>query len=591
MEKAEFEQLISQLETDASSVKYDFQIAEFFEKLLDENKVKLTPEQDQKLRWEFLLFRLTTKNKFASDGTSTDRFVPMAIFEGGGIFPDPNSLTPALEYFEERAKMCTNSILKARYLDILWEKSQSKSKHLFAIEAVSEYLSNVDQYENEEAIMERLDGLQRATELALIIEKNTDKKILTNKIVSKLNEQIESTSKTGKCRWLIEMFELVVSLISFYSNEELLRFASVCDLAVDSYHKESNFHIQRHFLALKSQLLKSVLPTSKQEIDEAIGQTYLDEADAKSDSGIVRAHFLQEAVDHFNKLGNKKKVDELISQIKDATKQAIDNKEFKQFSSTIELKPEDEKSIKESLGKGEEVPERMGTVSTFFPNWNHAVKMTEDHSKKFVFMHLAKKVTFGSKYPISDPRTPEKETEDQVMGNFQIEVQIANQWLTIFLGQLIEADKVSAEDFRKFFSKLELIDPDTYSTVMEGVNLYFEGKHFQAVCVLAPQLEDLLRHLLSIFGGQTTTLHKDAHAFTEKNLNRILAELRPHISDELFHYISWVMDDYRGYNLRYMVGHGFFKTKHGSTLYSTALLHIFCVLIANTNIVMKVQEK
>lgn len=586
MKKQEFIQLISSLEKGAIDIKYDFEIAEAFRNLLEKNKGNLTSEQEQALKWEFLLFRLTTKNRFASDGLSTERFVPMATFDNGSFFPDPNSLSPALKYFEDRIKVSSNSILKARYLDFLWEKSKSKTKHLFAIEAIDQYLSNVDTYKNEDAIIERLDGLQRATELTLIIERKMTKKTLTGKLVSKLNEQIEITSKSGKYRWLIELFELVLVLPKFYSPEQIKQFIELSEKAVLVYGTEQNFHLQRSFLKIKVELIKLIdsSPELKKAVDEEVGKSYLDEAEAKSSSGIVKAHFLQQAIDHFNKMGNKKKVDELITQVKEATQQAIDNQEFKRFSTTIDIKPEDEKHIKESLGLGQEVPERMGTEPVFFPNWSHAVKMTEEHSKKFVFMHLAKKVTFGNNYPISDPRTPQQETEDQIMGNYQIEVQLANQWLTTFLGQIIKDRKVSIDDFKKFFAKLELIDQDTHSTVMEGVELYFEGKHFQAVCILAPQLEDLLRQLLAIFGGQTTTIHKDAHAFTEKNLNRILTELRNTISEELFRYISWVMDDYRGYNLRYMVGHGFFKKKHGSPIYSTALLHIFCLLIANTTI-------
>jgi len=251
MKKEELELLIKEIESNASNIKRDFEIADSFSKILDNHKERLTPEQEQELKWEYLLFRLTTKNKFANDGVSTERFVPMMRYVDGTIFPNPNSLSPALEYFETRAKECNNPILKARYLDFLWVKSKSKSKHLFAIEAISQYLSNVDSYKNEDAIIERLDGLQRATELALIIEKKTDKRPLTERVVSKLNEQIEATSKSGKHRWLIEMFEVVIVLLDFYSKEEISKLVLLCDLAIESYHSEKNFHLQRHFLYIK----------------------------------------------------------------------------------------------------------------------------------------------------------------------------------------------------------------------------------------------------------------------------------------------------------------------------------------------------
>src|SRR3989304_6711887 len=161
MKKAEFSQLISQVEEESAAVKYDFEIADAFRKLLEEKKDSLTPSQTKQLEWEFLLFRLMTKNRFENDGLKTERFKPMATFTNGSIFPDPNAFLPeALVYFEKRAEESKNPIFKARYLDFLWEKSKSKKKHLFAAQAVEQYLLTVDTYEQEDAIIERLDGLQ-----------------------------------------------------------------------------------------------------------------------------------------------------------------------------------------------------------------------------------------------------------------------------------------------------------------------------------------------------------------------------------------------------------------------------------------------
>ena len=171
------------------------------------------------------------------------------------------------------------------------------------------------------------------------------------------------------------------------------------------------------------------------------------------------------------------------------------------------------------------------------------------------------------------------------MNNFKMEAELALQWLTGFLGELIKDKKVSFDDFKKFFSKIDIIDHDTHETVLEGLRSFFDGDHFRASCILAPQLEDFLRQLLAVFGGQTTI--PEAGAFREKTLGSVLSDLKPTISEPVYYYISWVMKDYRGFNLRNNVAHGFFKKKHGTPLYSTALLHIFCLLIANTKMSIK----
>lgn len=592
MRKIQYDQLISQVEGQASTIKYDFEIADAFRKLLEENKNAFTPVQVKQIEWEFLLFRLMTKNRFENDGLKTERFKPMATFTNGSIFPDPNAFPPdTLAYFEKRGTESQNPILKARYLDFLWEKSPSKTKHLFAIQAVEQYLLTVDAYESDDAIIEKLDGLQRAAELSLILENKKADKPLTDKVVAKLVEQIDKTAQSGNHRWLIEMFELVLALPTLFSQAQIKGYIVLCGSAVVHYHSDQNFHLQRSFLDLKAGLAKLLDSNAEKQkaIQEEIGQSFIDEAEAKSGSGLVKVHFLQEAIDHYSKLGNKQKVNELVAGVKAATKQAIDNNEFKQFSSTITIDPKDIERMKTNLGAGEEVPEKMGTLPTFFPNWDHAVQMTKEHSKKFVFMHMAKKVSYGQKYPISAPQTPEQEFEDHVMNNFRIEAELALRWLTGFLAELIKEGKVSLEDFQKFFSKLEIIDKDTYETVLEGLNSYFKGDHFHAAYVLTLQLEDFLRYLLAVFGGQTTV--PEAGAFREKTLGSVLTELKPYVSELVYHYISWVMEDYRGFNLRNNIAHGFFKKKHASPIYSTAVLHIFCLLIANTKISVKEQKQ
>lgn len=592
MKKAEFTQLISQIEQQSTAIKYDFEIADAFRKLLEEKKDSFTPTQTKQFEWEFLLFRLMTKNRFGNDGLKTERFKPMATFTNGSIFPDPNAFPPeALTYFEKRADESQNPILKARYLDFLWEKSKSKKKHLFATQAIGQYLLTVDAYESDDAIIERLDGLQRATELSLILESKKTGRPLSDKVVTKLVEQIDKTAKTGNYRWLIEMFELVLALPTFFPKKQVEGYIALCNAAVAHYHSDQNFHLQRHFLSLMAGLMKLLDSSNEKQVlvQEKIGQSFIDEAEAKSGSSLVKVHFLQEAIEHYSKLENKKKVNELVAEVKAATTKAMEDKEFKKISATVKIDKKDIEKMKASLGTGEEVPERMGTLPTFFPNWDHAVKLTKKLSKKYVFQHLVGTVHYSSRYPINRPRTPEEIQEDHVMKNFEMEARLALDWLTGFLTELIKERKVSLGDFQKFFAKLQVIDKDTHGTVLEGLNSYFNGDHFHAVYVLTLQLEDFLRYLLAVFGGQTTI--PEAGAFREKTLGSVLVELKPYISELVYRYISWVMEDYRGFNLRNNIAHGFFKKKHTNPIYSTAVLHIFCLLIANTKISVKEQKQ
>lgn len=580
MDDPQFTRLISEIETQSVSIKYDFEISSAFDKILESNKDKLNPEQKEALMWELLLFRLMTKNRFSSRGLKTERFKPMMTFTDGRIFPDPNGFPDkAVQYFEKRSKTAVNPIFKARYLDFLWEKLKNHEKHVFAQEAVEQYLLTTDDgYYSEEAISERLDGLQRAAELALILEGKSKNKLLSRKVVNELNQKIEKTAQAGNYRWLIELFDLVLAFPAFYNDDKVKEYIRFAEIATKHFHDAQNFLIQRHFIQLKAELAKLIKKTQKIEgsAKDEIGQSMLDEA-AGAKQGLVKVHYLQQAIEYFSNLGDKKKVAELTAQLKKEGEWAVKN-EFKQFSFTVELKKEDKDRILASLGEGVNVPENMGIIPTFIPRWEHAVKLTEDLSKKYVFQHLVGTVHYGDKYPVGKPKTKEQEQEDHVMQNFQLEVGLANRWLTACLQELIRNKKVSATDFQKSFEKLRKIDPDTYESVMEGVTSFFKGDHFQAVYVLTLQLEDFLRNILTVFGGQTTVL-SESGGFREKTLGSVLDALNPYIGESAFRYISWVMDDYRGFNLRNRIAHGLFKKKNANPTYSTAVLHIFCYLM------------
>lgn len=171
------------------------------------------------------------------------------------------------------------------------------------------------------------------------------------------------------------------------------------------------------------------------------------------------------------------------------------------------------------------------------------------------------------------------------MHNFKIEAELALRWLTGFLTELIEEEKVTCADFEDFVKLIEIIDKDTYETVIEGIKAFFAKDYLKATYILTLQLEDFLRRLLEVFGEQTTVVERGG--FREKTLGSIITELKPYITEPVYRYIDWIMRDYRGLNLRNNVAHGFLKQKNASVTTVVAVLHIFCLLIANTKLTMK----
>jgi hypothetical protein len=410
MKNSDFENITSQIESNVSFVKYDYEISTLFEKAVEENEKELTDNQKNQLVWNILLFRLMTKNHFNSDGLKTERFKPMVTYTNGEVFPNPNNFAPeALAYFENRVSKVTSPIIKARYLDFLWEKSKSKQKHEFAREAIAQYLLTIDTYQNEDAIFERLDGLQRAIELCFYLGINKKGDQLYGKVIAILVREIQKTYESKKYRWLIDLFEMVCECKEAFSLKEIQQYFEYCIEASSFYEKENNFHLQRAIIELKikfSIIIKQSIDDIK-VIKEEIAESYVKEAEAKSESGIVKVHFLEEAIKSYTSLGKTEKVPFLISEIKKATNNAVKNHEFKKISTTINLKKEDIEKMKLCLGVHSDVPGTMGTSPSFFPNWENAKRTTTKLAKNIFFNTWAvlfttvKSIRYGKQKPLN----------------------------------------------------------------------------------------------------------------------------------------------------------------------------------------------
>jgi hypothetical protein len=150
---------------------------------------------------------------------------------------------------------------------------------------------------------------------------------------------------------------------------------------------------------------------------------------------------------------------------------------------------------------------------------------------------------------------------------------------------LIESGDLVRDDFAGVMEKIRIIDKSTYDTVWEAFDEFFKGNYYQFVCVLVLQLEDILRKLLVNIEVESTVL--DSNGFREKTLGSILSELKPHLSEPIYYYFSWVMEDYRGMNLRNNIAHGLFKKDNINPLHAVALIHLYCLLFTNIQLVEK----
>lgn len=155
------------------------------------------------------------------------------------------------------------------------------------------------------------------------------------------------------------------------------------------------------------------------------------------------------------------------------------------------------------------------------------------------------------------------------------------QHMTAVMMRLFEQKAIRRTAFKQFFLPIKRLDKEIYDTILYGIDRFLKTDYLASIYILTLQLEDLLRALLVINGGNDS--EHTRHGYTKKPLGRVLRELQPTLPPSLYHYLLWILKDQDGFNLRNSIAHGFFKISNARPLFAVTLIHLLCILTAIIN--------
>lgn len=115
----------------------------------------------------------------------------------------------------------------------------------------------------------------------------------------------------------------------------------------------------------------------------------------------------------------------------------------------------------------------------------------------------------------------------------------------------------------------------------DGLTAYQEEDFVKAVHVLIPQIERLLRALLTLMGIPTSKLVRGQPGIMQlKNINDILSDqrVRKSLGENLWRYLQVFLADKRGINLRNRVAHGLLNVKEFNRPVADQVFHALLAL-------------
>jgi len=550
MSDEDFLAIFDQIE--ANSYKYDFEIGDAFKRIAAEQK--LSDRQEKILESEFILFRFMTG--YELEGDEKPRFRPVVTYTNGSSFPNSDDITQErLAYYLKRAGETKNVIMKARYLDINYEYNSTINKTELVPRLIDAYIeaSKVEGHGNE---ADKIDCIARALLVGIEHEKQFHDEYIKAK--TNLLDSMRLLANEN-LRWCIELLEIVIRHRKEFSSEELQFAHEVAIQGVSHYGRQPNsFMILESYIKLEHQLSAIVKPDdydpARAAKEEA--QLYIDEADSRKDSPFIQQNQLLKAEQIFRKAGLNREANELHKQIEALGKTPEFNDAFKEFSFEQTIPLEELEKLRVELVEHEDKLALIAMSRNFMPSWKNSKKegSTEQYAS---ISDMISSITYNNDgMPVA--KAPNNAKQRRTMRYYDASMGVSNMLLVITLKKVVSDGDLTFDDMNVQLQKIKKLSNGTYESVKVGFEHLFEGRYFEALSILIPQLEDLLGDLVAAF-GMSRYRQSDEELVEYKTLGPILSDLKKILGDDVYHFLHYQLIDPAKENLRNITGHGKLK--------------------------------
>lgn len=179
-----------------------------------------------------------------------------------------------------------------------------------------------------------------------------------------------------------------------------------------------------------------------------------------------------------------------------------------------------------------------------------------------------------------DDKNPEKDQALLELHMFRSSLQtqriVGDIWLKNILHYIRSRFSINNE-MVDFLTKENCIIPEGRETIFKkGIGCFLRGEYYEAMHILAPQMENLFRNIANEVGGLTSTLSDDGIA-QEKVLRSVfsLPELLDAYDNNIIFAFRGLLNEQAGANIRNRIAHGIIEEAEcssGECLYFGALV-------------------
>lgn len=556
--------LVGQLEGDIDRTRLRLQRARVFRRVAELLRAQGRDIEGQRAEWQAWLFDFMLVPRDERRSRGYGRFAPM-IEMNGRAYPHVDVFPPeSLLAFKDELDRSTNPIHRAMYADFIWDQrekypGQRRDTVEAARAAIDAYLEAARQYRQNKWDDQLGDALDRAAELAMSL-RDTDRIGLCMQECFRLAEELIAEQQHPAVRWAIDVLETLQRFTRHLSSQDHEMIVSLAEAGAGFYAAEGDHHIQRSFMEVlaKSQRVLG-RPDHVADTLTRRAETFVAEAEQATRS-LAKMHFLGEALQAYQQLGDAGRTDQLKRQLSQAGLDAI--AEMTTVSAEVRVPAEvAEAWVNKLLALSlEEALKVLAATKRFVPKVEQVRHEAALQRQRHPLQYLGSRHTLDSAGRIVQKAVSD---EEQVAASeadvYRFDLVIRDWELGRAFDRLELERGLTAETFMLFLHSHPIFEPATLDVVAVGIERYFAGDYVSALHVLVPQLEDTLRDILARLGISRISVQEGITL--EKRLDVVLttAELRQVLGEDLATYLERFLVRRESDNLRNRTAHGLLK--------------------------------
>jgi hypothetical protein len=274
-------------------------------------------------------------------------------------------------------------------------------------------------------------------------------------------------------------------------------------------------------------------------------------------SALVGSAWLQKVYSTYLNFGLKSDADSIATVLRRINQRSP--QELKKVSHKMEIPAEKIEKHISSMLEGDFAQVLSKIAFCYIPKRGEAEKQIKELSRKFVLQYLVKTVIQDHK---GRPVAQIGPVKDDLEGHIVRQISQNMSFLSFFLRAVIDRFKKkfspSDEDLVKYLYEFPVFAEDKKEIISKGLKAYLDEDYPVGVHLLVPQIEDSLRNIIVMSGGNVNKPGRSGglnlKTFGEILRDKIMTDV---FNEDIAYYLRVLFTDPRGLNLRNRVCHGF----------------------------------